>query len=184
MRSHIILALALLPASLAAQAAPALEMGRPVFATSGVETMPMMLIDESAMTPERFERHAFPLKLWGQEMRCLHDSLGIKDVSGVGLPPTIVVIPAVRTIRVRQLTVDSMLYAEDSTYAGQHWDSPTVATAIIRSNFIVVTEPYRANPYVLRHEALHFMLWRLKLVPLGHPRKYFGPCDVRFEPDA
>ena len=179
MRSHIILLLALLPAPLAAQVQ--LEMGRPNFATSGREVMPMMLIDEAVLPAQRFVQLSFPRKYWEQEKACLANLLG-KPVGDVGVPPTILVAPAVRTIRVRQMALDSMMYAADSTFAGEHWDPPTIGEALIHSNIIFVTETFQANPYVLRHEALHFLLWRLKLAPLGHPVEFFGPCDAYFDP--
>ena len=147
---------------------------------TGPEAMPQMLIDESSLVPERFQRVPFPAKLWAQEKACLA-GLG-KNTNRVGAPPDILVIPSVRTIRVRDMTVDSMLYAEDSTFAGEHWSSPTIGYSLVRSNVILMIAPVADNPYVLRHEALHFMLWRQGLVPLGHPKEYFLPCDAEFNP--
>lgn len=180
MKHFALLAILALPLQLAAQSPEPLQMGRPTFATSGREMMPQMLIDEATITVDRFAQQAYPPALWAQEKSCLA-GLGI-DVRKAGAPPTVIVIPAVRTIRVRQITLDSMWYAQDSTFAGEHWDPPTIAEAVIHSNFIVVTAPFRLNPYVLRHEALHFLLWRLKLAPLGHPVEFFGPCDAYFDP--
>lgn len=157
---------------------------RPSFATTGKETMPMMLVDEAALAPERFEHHAYPFAQWIEEKGCLANLTGLSpaEMEKVGQPPELLVIPAVRTIRVHSLTVDSLLYADDSTHSGETWEPPTVAVALIHSNFIVITEEYRLNPYVLRHEALHFMLWRLGLAPLGHPREFFEPCDAHYDP--
>jgi hypothetical protein len=182
MKHLLLLFLAVSPLA-AQQPEPQQVSSRPAFATSGVETMPMMLIDEAALSPARFKQLPYPQFYWEQEKACLSSLLG-KDVPDVGAPPTIIVIPAVRTIRVHQMVLDSMAYASDSTFKGEIWDPPTIAEAVINSNFIVVTEPFQANPYVLRHEALHFLLWRLKLAPLGHPKEYFEPCDVNFNPKS
>lgn len=181
MNRYMLLALlTLLPARAAAQTPLTPVTGRAVFAQSGKETMPMGMIDEAALAPQLYARRQFPPELWAQEKACLV-GLG-KRVDLVGLPPEILVVPAVRTIRVHDLTVDSLFYANDSTFTGVVWQAPTVAVSLVRSNFIVITAQYQANQYVLRHEALHFMLWRERLAPLGHPEAYFRPCDVEFEP--
>jgi hypothetical protein len=164
-----------------------LQMNRPNFATTGKETMPMMMIDESALDLSRFVRLPYPVKYWEQEKKCLADLLvGNADVtldwSKAGSPPDILVVPAVRTFRVHSTTVDSLLLADDSSFTGEHWEPPTIGYSMIAENVILVTEPIMANPYVLRHEALHFLLWRLKLASLGHPKEYFGPCDYYFDP--
>ena len=181
MKSFILATLLLVvPALAQAQGATPPRMNRPSFAQTGKETMPMMLVDEAALGSQRFTHLAYPMHLWEQEKTCL-TRLGVKP-RNIGAPPVILVIPAARTIRVHDMTVDSMAYAEDSTFMGEVWPKPTVAYALVRSNFILVTEEYQKNPYVLRHEALHFMLWRLKLAPLGHPKEFFEPCDVHYDP--
>lgn len=179
-RYMLLALLTLLPARAAAQTPLPPVTGRAIFAQSGRQTMPMGMIDEANLSPELYARHQFPPEFWAQEKACLV-ALG-KRVDKVGTPPDILVIPAVRTIRVHDITVDSLLYAEDSTYAGENWEAPTVAVSLVHTNFIVITAQYQANPYVLRHEALHFMLWRQRLAPMGHPRAYFGPCDIDYEP--
>lgn len=165
---------------LAAQVELPLQMDRPNFATTGREAMPQMLIDEGSLFTGVFRVLPYPAKYWEQEKACVAATLG-RRIADVGAPPSILVIPAVRTIRVRQFVLDSMLYAEGKI--GEYWDAPTIAVAMIHSNYIIITAPFQANPYVLRHEALHFILWRLRLAPLGHPKEFFGPCDVNFEPE-
>ena len=171
----------LLPAVLAAQQPEAgLRYERPTFATGGKETMPQMLIDEQILSAERFARIPFPMQQWTQEMACLMEH-GL-PVDKVGTPPDIIVIPGARTIKVNDLTADSMAYAEDSTFMGEAWSPVTIAYALIKSNVIVMVSEWRANPYVLRHEALHFMLWREGLAHLGHPPEFFNACDRDYDP--
>lgn len=163
-------------------------MSRPNFAVSGKETMPLMMIDEAALEPNAFVGLPYPKQYWEQEKSCLATLLAGNadvsiDTSKAGDPPEILVVPAARTFRVHSTTVDSLLYADDSTFKGEHWEPPTIGYALIAENAILVTEPYILNPYVLRHEALHFLLWRLNLAKLGHPKEFFGPCDYYFEPE-
>jgi hypothetical protein len=48
-------------------------------------------------------------------------------------------------MRVRDMTLDSLNYASDSTFAGTHFSAPTVAYSLVRSNALLVVERYRAN---------------------------------------
>jgi len=89
------------------------------------------------------------------------------------------VVPVARTMRVRDMTLDSLNYASDSTFAGTHFSAPTVAYSLVRSNALLVVERYRANVPVLRHEALHFIIWR-SLRLYGHPEEFFMPCDKAY----
>lgn len=172
--------LALAPVIVQAQAPRIpLENGRPAFATMGRETMPMMWIDEAALALDRFERIPFPAARWAEEKACLA-RLGAR-VDKVGAPPDIVVIPAVRTFRVHDMTIDSIIRADDSTWTGEFWDHPTIGYSLVRTGVILMAATYRANPYVLRHEALHFMLWR-QYRKLAHPKEFFEPCDAHYDP--
>lgn len=176
--------LSLFPVTACAQqtvpaAAPAVHLydGRPSFATTGVETMPQMSIDEQSLQPERFASLPFPPVIWS-EMKACAAAHGY-DVSEAGEAPRIVVVPAARTIRVNDMTLDSLMYAEDSTFVGERWTT-TIAYSLVRSRVIVLVDSYQANRFVLRHEALHFILWRSAKV-LAHPRDLYEPCDRSYE---
>ena len=43
------------------------------------------------------------------------------------------------------MTLDSLDYASDSTFAGTHFSAPTVAYSLVRSNAVLVVERYREN---------------------------------------
>ena len=57
--------------------------------------------------------------------------------------------------------------------------APTVAYSLVRSNALLVVERYRENVPVLRHEALHFIIWRA-FKRYGHPEEFFMPCDKAY----
>ena len=147
--------------------------GRPAFATTGVETMPQMLIDEASLQEYRFTTFTLPPQIWS-EMKACAAKQGY-DVSKAGEAPPVMVVPAARTIRVHDMTVDSLVYAEDSTFSGEIWTT-TVAYSLVRSKVIVIVQGYRQNVYVLRHEALHFIIYRAEGA-VGHPARAFNPCD-------
>lgn len=154
-----------------------LHPGRPAFATSGVETMPQMSIDEASLQANRFSTFELPAKIWS-DMKVCAAKQGY-DVSKAGMAPPVMVVPVARTIKVHDMTVDSVAYAEDSTFTGEIWTT-TVAYSLVRSGVIVITQSYRQNVYTLRHEALHFIIWRAERA-IGHPRRAFIPCDQDYE---
>jgi hypothetical protein len=51
--------------------------------------------------------------------------------------------------------------------------------SLVRSNALLVVERYRENVPVLRHEALHFIIWRA-FKRYGHPDEFFMPCDKAY----
>ncbi len=154
------------------------HMGRPSFAVAGRETMPQMLLDEGALSAERYERIPLPPEIWAEMKRCAaKEGFRVrKDLA----PPEVLVVPVARTIRVHDLTLDSLLYVEDTSFAGEQWSPPTVGYALVQSNIILVTAPYRDNKYLLRHEALHFIAWHARKI-LGHPARIYEPCDRSYE---
>lgn len=152
-------------------------MGRPGFAVMGQGIFPMMMIDEGNLRLERLERIPLPRTYWNQMQGCLA-KLGLGK--NPGEPPAVYLVPVAQTFRVHDMTIDSLLYAEDSTFKGITVSPPTIGYSLIHTNVIILAERYRANKYVLRHEALHFLLWR-NGVTLGHPPEYFGPCDRDYE---
>jgi hypothetical protein len=170
------LLLLLFPSLALAQAEP-LVYDRPMPDMLGSTTLPMMVIDENTLAGGLFVRMPFPEKPWEEAKAC------VARLSTLPIPlgeaPTMLVVPVARTMRVRDMTLDSLNYAADSTFAGTHFSAPTVAYSLVRSNALLVVERYRANVPLLRHEALHFILWRsLKLY--GHPEKFFMPCDKAY----
>ena len=174
--------LLLLPAPLAAQTRAAspipVHAGRWVFATKGPEMMPQMSIDELALAPERYASTPLPAQVWA-DMKACAAKHGV-DVRKAGAPPQVLVVPVARTIRVHDLTVDSLMYATDENFVGEKWSAPTVGYSLVRSGYVLVTDEYRENVYLFRHEALHFILWRAEKV-LSHPESLFGPCDKAYE---
>lgn len=179
MRASLLAALLLLPSLVVAQVPETPQFGRPDFAVTGRETMPQFLLDEAALAHDRFERIELPAVFWEEMRACLATTTNL-PTPNAGERPTILVIPVARTFRVHDMTIDSLNYADDSTYKGENWSSPTVGYALVRTNVILLASRFRANKYVLRHEALHFLLWREKQI-LGHPKEYFGPCDEYYE---
>jgi hypothetical protein len=140
--------------------------------------MPQMLIDEAALGEYRFDSFVLPIRYWTEMVECV-DALGY-DVTAVGMPPRVLVAPAVRTIRVHDMTIDSLNYAGDSTHMGEEWSAPTIGFAMVRSNVVIVTEEYRINKYLLRHEALHHIMWRIER-QLNHDPLVFLPCGDHYE---
>ena len=139
----------------------------------------MLLIDERALDPERYARVPFPKMYWEEMRACLFKQGVVTDK--VGTPPDILVIPNVRTFRVHDQTTDSLMYAADSTFVGEVWSGPTVGYSLVKTGVILAAYRFQKNKYLLRHEALHFLLWRQKRTPGGHPKEYFGPCDANYE---
>jgi hypothetical protein len=170
--------LLLLP-SLALAQSEALVYDRPMVDMLGSTTLPMMLIDENTLAGGLFMTMPFPVKPWREAKACVETLSKGSALAPVGEAPLILVVPVARTIRVRDMTLDSLDHASDSTFGGTHFSVPTVAYSLVRSNALLVVERYRENVPVLRHEALHFILWRaLRLY--GHPEKFFMPCDKAY----
>lgn len=168
------------PVAASAQVVERLQFGRPDFDISGLGVMPMLFIDEAALQPERYQRIPFPKVYWDEMRTCLFKQ-GIATTD-VGEPPDILVVPPlIKTFRVHDLTTDSVFYAVDSTFTGEVWSPPTVGYSLVKSNLILAAWRFHKNKYMMRHEALHFLLWRQKRIPGGHPPKYFGPCDADYE---
>jgi hypothetical protein len=170
--------LLLLP-SLALAQSEALVYDRPMVDMLGSTTLPMMLIDENTLAGGLFVTTPFPVKPWEEAKACVEALSKRVALAPIGEPPPILVVPVARTIRVRDMTLDSLDYASDSTFGGTHFSAPTVAYSLVRSNALLVVERYRENVPVLRHEALHFILWR-SLRLYGHPEKFFMPCDKAY----
>ncbi len=179
MKRWLLALLLAVTAPLAAQkpAPESLLMSRPGFAVMGQGVFPMMMVDEGNLRLERLERIQFPRKYWDEMQVCLA-KLG--KAKPAGEPPAVYLIPVAQTFRVHDLTLDSLMYAGDSTFKGIVVGPPTIGYSLIHTNVIILAERYRANKYVLRHEALHFLLWRNGVI-LGHPVEYFGPCDRDYE---
>ena len=157
--------------SVASAQAEALVYDRPMADMPGSATLPMMLIDENTLTGGLFETALFPTKPWEEAKACV--AKVSKSLEFVGEPPSILVVPVARTLRVRDMTLDSL------NHASMQFSAPTVAYSLVRSNALVVVERYRANLPILRHEAIHFIIWRL-LRLYGHPEEYFMPCDKAY----
>jgi hypothetical protein len=166
----------LVPSLASAQAEP-LVYDRPIADMLGSATLPMMVIDENTLAGGLFVRMPFPEKPWEEAKACV-EGLSML-LAPIGEAPSMLVVPVARTMRVRDMTLDSLNYASDSTFAGTHFSAPTVAYSLVRSNALLVVERYRANVPVLRHEALHFIIWR-SLRLYGHPEEFFMPCDKAY----
>ena len=171
--------LLLLIPSLVSSQTEALVYDRPMADMLGSTTLPMMLIDEHTLAGGLFVTMPFPVKPWQEAKACVEARFGGFALGPIGEAPPMLVVPVARTMRVRDITLDSLSRASDSTFAGTHFSAPTVAYSLVRSNALLVVERYRENVAVLRHEALHFIIWRsLKLH--GHPEEFFMPCDKAY----
>ena len=134
---------------------------------------PMMLLDERALPEGLLITAEFPRDVWLAARDCLR-AQGVRVVTTE--PPKLLIVPIVRTFRIRDMTLDSLEYLNKPGVGGANFSAPTTAYSLVRSDRIVVVERYRENPFVLRHEALHFMLWRsLKII--YHDEKYFPACN-------
>lgn len=143
---------------------------------------PMMLIDERELEAQLYQTLPFPAKAWNEAVRCVAtvaEARGLKLKLPIGDPPPMLIVPVARTIRVVDMTLDSLLYAEDSVRVESHYLSPTIAYALVHTNAVLVVERYQANIPVLRHEAIHFIIWR-SLQMYGHPDEFFYPCDKAY----
>jgi hypothetical protein len=172
------LSLLLLPSMVAAQT-EALVYDRPMVDMLGSTTLPMMLIDENTLAGGLFVTLPFPVKPWEEAKACVQARSTGMALGPVGEVPRMLVVPVARTIRVRDLTLDSLDSASDSSFGGTHFSAPTVAYSLVRSNALLVVERYQENVPLLRHEALHFILWR-SLRLYGHPEEFFMPCDKAY----
>lgn len=156
--------------SLASAQAEGLVYDRPMADMLGSAALPMMLIDENTLTGGLFETAPFPTKPWQEAKDCVAKLS--KSLGAVGDPPSILLVPGARTLRVRDMTLDSLNHSSQ-------FSAPTIAYSLVRSNAVVIVERYRTNLPILRHEAVHFILWRL-LKLYGHPDEYFMPCDKAY----
>jgi hypothetical protein len=142
----------------------------------GRSAYPMLFVDEENLGGSRLTLSPFPEDAWREAASCLVEQ-------GVTLPtplhmPWLAVVPMARTIRVRDLTKDSLLVAEhDTSGVLGRFQAPTIAYALLHSNIVLVTESGSRHHSTLRHEALHFILWRARSI-YGHPMEFFTPCDT------
>lgn len=145
----------------------------------GKDIFPMMYIDEAVLSLATFPEIDFPQDVFDETRACLvQQGLSLRDVPA----PRMLFVPAAHTIRVADLTLDSLIALKDSTAILGRFQNPTIAYTLERSGVILVTERAAHNRGVLRHEAIHWLLWygvpeaqRGQLY--GHPPQYFYPCD-------
>jgi hypothetical protein len=140
---------------------------------------PMTMIDEGVF--RRGWDLSYPKLPWNQAMTCLAH-MGV-PMSKMGSAPSITVVPYVQTFRVRDLTLDSLLMENDTTAMPGAFSAPAIGYTLLRSNVVLVTEPYRENTIMLRHEAIHVILWRV-LRLYGHVPQtvpYFMKCDTYYK---
>ncbi len=156
----------------------AVDLARPQADMTGREAYPMLYVDEGTATTAFTETMPFLPRAWDEALTCLADQGVVGYIGNAELaPPEMRIVPsAARTIRVRDELLDSLNYAEDSTFVGSRFSAPTIAYALIRSKAVLVADRYKANVPLLRHEAIHFIVWE-STREYGHPPKYFDPCD-------
>lgn len=169
MRRAVALALSLCFSTMSV-AAQSTNETRPVMELYVSRDAPLVEVSEYRLDTTAFERDVFPERPWREARACLL-GLGV-PVSVLELKPPPVLVVKAHIIRVRDMTLDSLSGRELG-------GSPTVAYALVRTHALVVVERYRENVPVLRHEALHFLLWHA-LKRYGHPDEVFGPCDREF----
>lgn len=138
---------------------------------------PLLAIDEGTMNPAAFKVQVFPLKPWNEAQACL--ALQGVPIDTMPLPALLVVPPIVNSIRLTDVTGDSL------NHGSQGFSAPTVGYTFVHSNAIVIVARYEAHDTLLRHEAIHKILWdTLRL--FGHTveinEKYFRPCDREYRP--
>lgn len=134
---------------------------------------PMAYIDEATLP--LYPLAPYPLWAWQDARACLVEHGYIPRSAKVQMPE-LRVVPWANTFRVHDLTIDSLARSMDTTSMGSGFGAPTIGYSLLHSDVVIITSAYATNLRVLRHEAIHFWLWRTKKL-LGHPDPQFQVCD-------
>jgi hypothetical protein len=155
----------------------------------GRDVYPIMEIDEEILHPSDFPMVTFPNAVWEEARACFIEQLKHQpDASRLiadalrAQKPDLRIVPGAHTIRLRDMTLDSLLAIRDTEYLSR-FQNPTPAYALVRENLVLVVSQWSGFTGVLRHEALHSLLWqtgdaRFKYANFGHPAWVFQPCDL------
>jgi hypothetical protein len=134
----------------------------------GAPMYPMLYVDEAELAPATFTTLTYPAAPWNDARACLV-TMGYK-VPQVRTPDLVVIPKGIATFRTGDMLRDSLF--PDAT----HWTSPTIGYALIKTHRVLIADRYKDSFKVLRHEALHILLWAADRT-YGHPEKVFIMCD-------
>jgi hypothetical protein len=180
MRFALLALLALLAAApLQAQTgllSPLSAPGFPIHQRPGIDLDgPVAMIDEDSLQP--MTQIEYPARAWLEAEFCLEQQ-GVPVDFQAPQPPLFVVDSLAAAIRVHDITLDSLDGPSGFSY-------PTDAYTLAHSGRVIVVKRYAHNIPLLRHEAIHWILWHAKWSrqgeTYGHPPEYFIPCDRYYE---
>lgn len=151
---------------------------------------PMVLIDEEGLMPSDFPLVTFPDSAWQATKACAA-AQGI-DTAGAE-KPTLRIVASAHSIRVHDLTIDSLVTATapETTavkFIGK-FTAPTIAYTLLRRNLVLVVPSVASNVQTLMHESMHALLWNARKEPRvaemwatgdWHPAFAFEPCVPGF----
>ena len=152
---------------------------------------PMVYVDEASMDTTEFPKVAFDEHDWQTAKACVA-AHGI-DTTGAE-KPSLRVVPLAHSIRVTDLTVDSIvqLNGTPDSVRGRYQNkfmAPVVAYTFMHRNLVLAVRRAAADSFVRQHEALHALLWHAHTNPWvdslyragdWHPIEIFGPCAPGF----
>ncbi len=151
----------------------------------GKDIFPMMYIDESVVGLATFESQAFPQEPFEEALACL-EAAGAPIVLHRPRPPQLWIVPTAHTLRVVDMTLDSLVALRDTTALLGRFQNPVQAYTLVRSGVVLATTRAASNRGILRHEAIHWLLWYA--VPVEkradlywHPPQYFRRCDWEYQ---
>jgi len=134
------------------------------------------MIDEAALPA--MDSIEYSPRPWLEALQCLAEN-GVPVDSSAGPPPLYVVDSTMKRIQVRDLTLDSLDHRE------RGFSDPTEAYTLQHTHRVIVVARYAHNIPLLRHEAIHWILWHAKWdrqdETFGHPPEWFGPCDRYYD---
>lgn len=146
----------------------------------GADMFPMVMIDGYRINLQEYPTITFPEEPWQEAKACL-------VAQGVAVPPdaakpALRVVPLAHTIQISDPTLDSLIGLTDTTRVLGRFQGPTPAYTLVRENTVLVVSGWTGNRGLLRHEALHSLLWQSgspedRRASYGHPARYFQPCD-------
>lgn len=138
---------------------------------------PTAMIDEYAPLPPMTQIE-YSARAWLEAKQCLAKNAVPFDPE-MAPPPLFVVDSSARRLAVRDFTLDSL----DKKANG--FSQVTEAYTMQHSHRVVVVARYAHNIPLLRHEAIHWILWHASWdrqdETFGHPPEWFGPCDRYYD---
>lgn len=141
------------------------------------QTGPTVMIDEYAPLPSMTEIEYSP-RPWLEAKQCLAEN-GVPFDPNMDPPPLFVVDSTALRLAVRDFTLDSLDHKDNG------FSQVTEAYTMQHSHRVVVVARYAHNIPLLRHEAIHWILWHASWnrqnETFGHPPEWFVPCDQYYD---